>query len=88
MVIPVRHLLLPIGHSGIPVFVPGNLQSSGTHLARRNGVALLCALAVQISARCHNRLQLATTRELNINKEMQGKCLSWLELGFWVEMSC
>ena len=82
IVISARHLLLAI--SDIPVFVP----ELGYALARRNGVAFLCVLPVQISARCHNRLQLAATREMNIKKEMQGKCLSWLDLGFWVEMSC
>ena len=56
--------------------------------AARDAVALLCALPVQIGACCHNSIQLTATRILNIRKEMQGKCLSGLDLGFWVEMSC
>jgi hypothetical protein len=50
--------------------------------------AFLCALFVQEGASRHKSVQDATTRKMNIKKEMQGKCLSWLDLGFGVEMSC
>jgi hypothetical protein len=51
-------------------------------------VAFLCALRSQRGASWHNRRQLATTRKTNIKKEMQGKCLSGLDLDFGSEMSC
>jgi hypothetical protein len=57
-------------------------------LSQASSVAFLCALPVQVHACGHNLMQLTTTAVLKIKKEMQGKCLSGLNLDFGSEMSC
>lgn len=44
--------------------------------------------APQLRASCHNGMQLTTTRILNTTNEMQGKCLSGLNLDFCLEKCC
>ena len=51
-------------------------------------VAFLCALLIQHSTKCQSVPQAVITRKLDLKKEMQGKCLSGLDLVFAVEKTC